>query len=145
MVRRSGRAEYRFRAADNTYTTVIDRGYIARDDNGTPVRMIGSMMDLSERKGLEEQLAHQAFHDALTGLPNRALFMNRLEHALARSTRQPSQTALLYLDLDRFKVVNDSLGHEVGDQLLIAVGERLQACVRPQDTVARLGGDEFTI
>jgi len=138
-------AEYRFRAADNTYTTVIDRGYIARDDNGSPVRMIGSMMNISERKRLEEQLAHQAFHDALTGLPNRALFMNRLEHALAGATRHPSQAALLYLDLDRFKVVNDSLGHEVGDQLLIAVGERLRACVRPQDTVARLGGDEFTI
>ncbi|MDQ4100090.1 MAG: EAL domain-containing protein [Chloroflexota bacterium] len=102
-------------------------------------------MDISERKRLEEQLAHQAFHDSLTGLPNRALFMNRLEHALARARRHPTHAALLYLDLDRFKVVNDSLGHEVGDQLLIAVGGRLRACVRPQDTVARLGGDEFTI
>jgi diguanylate cyclase (GGDEF)-like protein/PAS domain S-box-containing protein len=138
-------AEYRFRAADNTYAAVIDRGYIARASDGAPVRMIGSMMDISERKRLEEQLAHQAFHDALTGLPNRALFMNRLEQALARAKRHPSPSALLYLDLDRFKVVNDSLGHEVGDQLLIAVGERLRACVRPQDTVARLGGDEFTI
>jgi diguanylate cyclase (GGDEF)-like protein len=92
-----------------------------------------------------EILMHQAFHDPLTALPNRALFLDRLEHALARADRQQQAIAILFLDLDRFKVINDSLGHDTGDQLLIAVAKRLQACLRPQDTVARLGGDEFTI
>ena len=91
----------------------------------------------------EERLAYRAFHDPLTGLANRALFLNRLEHALTRTKRQKGKLAVLFMDLDDFKVINDSLGHEVGDQLLVAVAERLRACVRPQDTVARLGGDEF--
>ncbi len=101
--------------------------------------------DISERKAFEEHLAYQAFHDSLTCLPNRALFMERLVHALARSVRQGTTVAVLFLDMDNFKVVNDSLGHEAGDRLLISVGQRLSACVRPGDTVARLGGDEFTI
>jgi diguanylate cyclase (GGDEF)-like protein len=92
-----------------------------------------------------EAFMHQAMHDPLTGLPNRAFFVERLTEALARATQQQQAIAILFLDLDRFKVVNDSLGHAVGDQLLIAVAKRLQACVRPQDTVARLGGDEFTM
>jgi len=101
--------------------------------------------DITERKMLEMQLTHQAFHDALTNLPNRALFMDRLQHALARAARQHQVVAVLFLDLDRFKIINDSLGHDVGDQLLQAVSARLRACVRPADTVARLGGDEFTL
>lgn len=103
--------------------------------------------DVSERKVFEQQLQHQAFHDSLTGLPNRALFMNRLQHALIRSERHTPKDllALLFVDLDLFKVVNDSLGHEAGDRLLIAVASRLQQAVRPQDTVARFGGDEFMI
>ena len=101
--------------------------------------------DITDRKMLEEQLRHQAFHDALTNLPNRALFMERLEHALARASRRKGGVALLFLDLNNFKLINDSLGHEVGDQLLVRVAERLKACLRPEDTVARLGGDEFTI
>src|SRR5215208_6951912 len=101
--------------------------------------------DVTERKALVEQLSYQAFHDLLTGLPNRALFMDRLEHALTRAKRRGSNVAVLFTDLDNFKVINDSLGHKAGDQLLIAVAERLKACLRPEDTAARLGGDEFTI
>src|SRR5918994_6045480 len=101
--------------------------------------------DVTERKALEEQLRHQALHDPLSGLPNRALFMDRLEHALARANRRGSKVAVIFTDLDNFKVINDSLGHKMGDQLLVAVAERLKDCVRSDDTAARLGGDEFTI
>lgn len=93
----------------------------------------------------KEQLAHQAFHDPLTDLPNRALFMDRIERALAHTARRNGFLAVLFLDLNDFKTVNDSLGHEVGDRLLIAVAERLRACMRAEDTAARLGGDEFII
>ncbi|MGH2367961.1 MAG: putative bifunctional diguanylate cyclase/phosphodiesterase [Chloroflexota bacterium] len=101
--------------------------------------------DVSERRALEEQLAHQAFHDPLTNLANRALFRNRVEHALARAGRHDGCVAVLFLDLDNFKNVNDSLGHAAGDQLLLAVAERIRGEVRPGDTAARLGGDEFAI
>src|SRR5215207_5925188 len=101
--------------------------------------------DVTERKALVEQLSYQAFHDLLTGLPNRALFMDRLERALTRAHRRGTRVAVLFTDLDNFKVINDSLGHKAGDQLLIAIAERLKACLRPEDTAARLGGDEFTI
>ena len=97
-----------------------------------------------ERKRAEVALAHQALHDALTGLPNRALFLDRLKLALARSERRRSSVAVLFLDLDRFKLINDSLGHDAGDRVLIDVGARLQNALRPGDTVARFGGDEFT-
>ena len=101
--------------------------------------------DVTERKAFEEQLAHQAFHDTLTSLPNRALFMDRLEQALGRSQRRGCQVGVMFLDLDGFKVVNDSLGHEAGDGLLAETGLRLRACVDDADTVARFGGDEFTV
>jgi diguanylate cyclase (GGDEF)-like protein len=92
-----------------------------------------------------DQLAHQAFHDSLTELPNRALFTDRLGLALARTNRRKASVAVLFLDLDDFKPINDRFGHDAGDRLLRSVAERLRACVRPEDTVARLGGDEFTV
>ena len=113
--------------------------------NGQIVGVQLTLRDISERKAFEEQLAHHVFHDPLTSLPNRTLFRDRVDRALARTRRTDASIAVLVLDLDRFKVVNDSLGHSVGDQLLIKVARRLQECVQPEDTVARLGGDEFTI
>ncbi len=101
--------------------------------------------DVTERKALEHQLAHQAFHDGLTGLPNRALFHNRVAHALAKGERTGERVAVLFLDLDNFKAINDSFGHAVGDRVLLAAADRLRICVRPGDTVARFGGDEFAI
>jgi diguanylate cyclase (GGDEF)-like protein/PAS domain S-box-containing protein len=101
--------------------------------------------DVTDRKLLEEELAHQAFHDSLTGLSNRAVFRDRVDHALARAGRTAASLTVLLLDLDGFKMVNDSLGHDAGDDLLVAVGARIQGCGRASDTVARLGGDEFAI
>ncbi len=106
---------------------------------------IGVQNNVTARRTLEEQLARQAFHDALTGLPNRALFMDRLAHSLDSAAREQHAIGVIFLDLDRFKVINDSLGHAVGDQLLVAVGQRLREALRPGDTIARLGGDEFTV
>lgn len=115
------------------------------DERGNLVGIIGVSMDITERKRAEEQLEYQAFHDSLTGLPNRHLFVDRLGQALRHSERRGGEFAVLYLDLDNFKIVNDSLGHEAGDRLLVAVAERLQAYLRPDDTLARFGGDEFAI
>jgi diguanylate cyclase (GGDEF)-like protein len=114
--------------------------------NGDIIGVVAIIHDVTERKRAEEQLQHSAFHDSLTGLPNRALFLDRLERLIKHTQRQPSYVfAVLFLDLDRFKVVNDSLGHAIGDDLLIAIGHRLEACLREGDSVARLGGDEFAI
>jgi diguanylate cyclase (GGDEF)-like protein/PAS domain S-box-containing protein len=101
--------------------------------------------DVTERKALEEQLRYQAFHDSLTELPNRALFLNRLNHALAQTGRQDGAVAVLLLDLNHFKVINDSLGHEAGNAVLVGVAERMQPSVRPGDTVGRIFGDEFAV
>ena len=103
------------------------------------------MKDITERKWLETRVEHQAFHDALTGLPNRAKFLDRLEHAIPRAKRRENGVAVIFMDLDNFKIINDSLGHQTGDELLIQIAGRLQQFVREEDTIARLGGDEFTV
>jgi diguanylate cyclase (GGDEF)-like protein/PAS domain S-box-containing protein len=139
-------SEYRILHRDKSYRWVLSRGLAVRDKAGRAYRMAGSQTDITDRKAIEQQLLHDAFHDALTGLPNRALFMDRLQHVLKSSGRRREYLyAVLFLDLDRFKVINDSLGHLIGDQLLVTVGERLVQCLRPGDTVARLGGDEFAL
>jgi diguanylate cyclase (GGDEF)-like protein/PAS domain S-box-containing protein len=136
---------HRIRRDDGSWRWVLERG-IATRMAGEPVRMVGLLTDISAHKESEERLRHHAFHDALTGLPNRALFMDRVQHAVARARRAPAHAfAVLMLDLDRFKNVNDSLGHLAGDRLLNRVAERIGACVRDGDTVARLGGDEFSV
>lgn len=117
-----------------------------RNEQGQVTHFVSVMREVTERKLAEEQLRRNAFHDPLTGLPNRLLFMERLTQTIHRAKQDSDyQFAVLFLDLDRFKVINDSLGHMIGDQLLVAIARRLEACVSAQDTVARLGGDEFTI
>jgi diguanylate cyclase (GGDEF)-like protein/PAS domain S-box-containing protein len=112
---------------------------------GVAVGRVWSFRDVTNQRNLERELAHRAFHDSLTGLPNQVLFHERVNHAIARRPEGSAQLAVLFLDLDNFKTVNDSLGHPVGDQLLVAVARRLEACLRSADTAARLGGDEFVI
>jgi len=114
-------------------------------DDPTVEGMVLTMRDVTERMGLEEELKHQAFHDALSGLANRALFRDRLEHALLRAARSGASLAVLFIDLDDFKLVNDSLGHGAGDELLVTVAERIGAALRAGDTAARFGGDEFAV
>jgi len=137
--------EYRYRRADDSYALVIDRAFILRDDEGKAVRMIGSMMDITERKQAEEKINYLSYYDPLTGLPNRTLFEDRLPQALSLAQRNEQMVAVLFLDLDRFKNVNDTLGHTVGDKLICAVAERLTACLRGSDTVARFSGDGFAL
>jgi diguanylate cyclase (GGDEF)-like protein/PAS domain S-box-containing protein len=141
--------EHRMLHKDGTFRWMLTRGVAVRDSVGA-YRMAGSQTDITERKLAVEQLLHDAFHDALTNLPNRALFMDRLTGAAARSAARGKRGrhylfSVLFLDLDRFKVVNDSLGHMIGDQLLIGIARRLERWLRPGDTIARLGGDEFAI
>ena len=131
---------------DGTYRWFLTRGLAVRDHHGRAVRIAGSQSDITQRKLIEDRLQHNAFHDSLTGLPNRALLLERLGQAVARTKRRPERRfGILFLDLDGFKFVNDSLGHQMGDQLLIAISRRLESCLRDDDTVARLGGDEFII
>jgi diguanylate cyclase (GGDEF)-like protein/PAS domain S-box-containing protein len=138
--------EHRLVRPDGGVRILHARGEVFTNENGERVRMSGISQDVTERKALEEQLQHLAFHDQLTGRPNRHLFMDRLGHALERTRRRRgNKAAVLFMDLDDFKVVNDSLGHGVGNMLLVAVAERLGRCLRPVDTLARFGGDEFVV
>ena len=138
--------EHRMRNARGQYLWVLARGVAVRDRSGRPYRMAGSQTDITARKRAEHQLQHDALHDGLTGLANRVLFMDRLACALADLQRQATpHFAVLFFDLDRFKNVNDSLGHTLGDKLLVGIARRLEHFLRPGDTVARLGGDEFAI
>jgi diguanylate cyclase (GGDEF)-like protein/PAS domain S-box-containing protein len=137
--------EYRLRAADGRDVWIRDEMTVVFDrQTGADPLFYGVFLDVSDRKRMEVELERLALYDPLTGLPNRALFGDRLRHVLARRGRD-SATAVYFLDLDRFKRINDSLGHGAGDEVLREVAERLSAVVRPEDTVARFGGDEFTV
>ncbi|HVS14801.1 MAG TPA: EAL domain-containing protein [Thermoanaerobaculia bacterium] len=138
--------EHRMVRRDGELMWVLTRGVLVRDGERRLVRLAGSMTDISARKRAEESLIYDAFHDGLTGLANRSLFLDRLGVVLAGLRRHPEHGfAVLFLDLDRFKTVNDSLGHGAGDRLLVSIARRLERLVRPLDTVARLGGDEFAL
>jgi diguanylate cyclase (GGDEF)-like protein/PAS domain S-box-containing protein len=138
--------EHRMRHADGTWLWVLCRGLAIRDRGGAPTRMAGSIADITQRRRVEDRLRHDALHDPLTGLPNRALLVDRLEQILQRSRRDPAAgCAVLFMDLDRFKLVNDSFSHAIGDQLLVAIASRISDALAPGDTIARLGGDEYTL
>ncbi|WP_246748226.1 EAL domain-containing protein, partial [Methylobacterium sp. SD274] len=138
--------EQRVRNKSGAYTWVLSRGKIvARDATGAPLRIVGTQIDIAARKQAEQQIEYLALYDALTGLPNRTLFWDRLDREMVSAERRGHFFAVLACDLDRFKCVNDSMGHPAGDTLLRKVAERLTAAIREGDTVARLGGDEFAI
>ena len=139
-------SKHRMLHDDGSWRWMLARGMAVRDSARNPVRMAGSLSDITVARLIEHRLQYDALHDSLTGLPNRALFMDRLQVAIERSKRNaPKSCALLFLDVDRFKLVNDTFSHSVGDQLLIAIAHRICKELRPSDTVARLGGDEFTV
>jgi diguanylate cyclase (GGDEF)-like protein/PAS domain S-box-containing protein len=138
--------EYRMRHKNGDWRWILTKGLAVRNTQDIAYRMAGSQTDVTDWKLAEEKLVYNAFHDALTGLPSRPLVINRLARAMKRLERIPDYIfAVLFLDLDRFKIVNDSLGHASGDKLLMEVGQRLETCVRKSDTIARVGGDEFII
>ena len=152
--------EYRIRHKDGTWRVLESIAGTIRDEKGEVAKLVIVNRDVTERKRAEEQLEHNSFHDALTGLPNRRLFLDRLQHLFDRAQRSPErQYAVLFVDLDGFKVFNDTMGPAVGDQVIVEIGQRLGGCLRHDDTVSRpqdefpmmdtvlsrMGGDEFTI
>jgi len=138
-------SEFRGQMGDDRECWLLMRGKALRDEQGRAVRMSGSITDITDRRRQQANLEHQALHDALTGLPNRNLLHDRLHHAIQNAERQQKSVALILMDLDRFKEVNDTLGHQYGDLMLQQVSARLQQVLRHSDTIARLGGDEFAI
>jgi diguanylate cyclase (GGDEF)-like protein len=138
--------EHRIRRRDGQWSWILARGTVAeRDDRGRPLRMVGTFANIDTRKTEEAQMRHQATHDALTGLPNRVLFADRVRQAVLAAQREKTRLAVLYFDLDKFKPVNDTHGHAIGDALLISVAQRVSASLRESDTLARIGGDEFVV
>jgi diguanylate cyclase (GGDEF)-like protein/PAS domain S-box-containing protein len=138
--------EHRVRHADGEWRWLNVRGTARRDASGTAIRVAGLINDVTRHRLLVERMAHDARHDALTGLPNRTLFLDLLRHSFHRTRRHEDyRFAVLFIDIDRFKMVNDAFGHEAGDQLLQQIGRRLTSCLREGDTLARHGGDEFTM
>ncbi|GAB3550103.1 hypothetical protein GCM10027343_32750 [Noviherbaspirillum agri] len=138
--------EHRTQGSDGSWRWILARGMVVkRDKKGHPQRVVGTYSDISERKEREELIRHLAQHDPLTDLPNRALYNDRLRQALLKARRENGSLAVIYFDLDKFKPVNDTYGHEVGDLLLKAVASRVRGCLRESDTVARVGGDEFVV
>lgn len=137
--------EKRYRHKNGYYIWVNVTSSTVRDEEGNPKYFSTVVEDISRRKQIEEELLHLANHDALTHLPNRSLLLDRLSQALVYANRSDDQIAVLVIDLDRFKNINDSLGHDVGDRIIMEVGRRLAACVKDGDTVARVGGDEFVV
>lgn len=138
--------EHRVICKDQSIKWVLSRGMIVhRDKQGNPTRMVGTHTDITDRKLLQNKLENLAHFDSLCNLPNRTLFSDRLKLALAYAKREKKMLAVLFIDLDQFKEINDLYGHEAGDMVLQAVSLRLISCVRESDTVARMGGDEFII
>ena len=145
LERKPYKVEYRFERKDGVFRWVLETGVPFFRPDGELNGFVGSCVGIGEQKELEYQLFKMAHYDILTGLANRSLFVNRLEHAISMSLRYKTMFALLYIDLDGFKTVNDQYGHKAGDLLLIETAKRLNCCVRQSDTTARMGGDEFTV
>ena len=137
--------EHRYRSEEGRSVWVHESISVVRAEADEPRSLLVQSQDITAQRQAAWELAQQALHDELTGLPNRALFLNRLKHSLLRAERNSAEVAVMFIDIDRFKVVNDSLGHEVGDRLLVQIAERLGRAVRAGDTVARFGGDEFVV
>ena len=137
--------EARVVTPEGTVRWIHALGAMTKGVDGSVAKVSGTVQDITQRKALEAEIEHQAFHDSLTGLANRSLFVDRLEHALLRRARAESCLAVLFIDLDDFKTVNDSMGHSAGDRLLVDVSQRIAGALRPADTVARFGGDELAI
>ncbi|MFN2500534.1 MAG: putative bifunctional diguanylate cyclase/phosphodiesterase [Pyrinomonadaceae bacterium] len=143
---RSFQLESRYIHKEGQLIWVLSSASLVRTDEGIPKHLVFQVQNISGRKEAEEQIRHAAFHDALTGLPNRTLLSDRMSIAIERAKRSVSyRFAVLFIDLDRFKIVNDTMGHEMGDKLLVELSERLKQCIRSIDTVSRLGGDEFAV
>ena len=138
--------EHRIWTRFGNYRWFLARGIAVREEGQKPHRIAGSLTDINPRKLIEDRLMHDAMHDPLTNLPNRTYFIDQLRHCIERSKRHPDyQAAVLFLDLDRFRIVNESLGHASGDRMLMGISNRLQKCVRGGDTIARFSGDDFAI